>query len=122
MDLPNQIYYLFISDLIKERVRESDIDQEIVYPKLELQHQAMHVSLVRRLLEMFRQMDIEYTIYIDIGTICLHVVISVRSFSSRKGDRVKGWIRGIVILASCKHHFIRVQINLMQHSNMIYPF
>ena len=90
MDLPNQIYYLFISDLIKERVRESDIDQEIVYPKLELHHQAMHISLVRRLLEMFRQMDIEYRIYIDMGTICLHVVISVRSSSSRKGDRVKG--------------------------------
>ena len=27
----------------------------------------------------------------------------------------RGWMESIVILASCKHHFIRVHENLVQH-------
>ena len=38
---------------------------------------------------------------------------SVRSSSRIRGDRVKDV--GIVILASCEYHFIRVYENLVQH-------
>ena len=33
------------------------------------------------------------------------------------GDGVKGEVVGIVILANCEHHFIRVNENLVQHPN-----
>ena len=32
----------------------------------------------------------------------------------------KGWMRGIIILASCKHHFIRVHEYLVQHPSNKY--
>ena len=38
-----------------------------------------------------------------------------------EGMGYKGWMRVIIILASCKHHFIRVHEYLVQHpSNNIY--
>ena len=40
---------------------------------------------------------------------------SVCSSSRRGGDWLKGVDWGIVILASCKHHFIKVHENLEQH-------
>ena len=40
---------------------------------------------------------------------------SDRSSSMSGGDGVKGMDGGIVIVASCKHHFIRVYENLVQH-------
>ena len=44
---------------------------------------------------------------------------TVRSSSRRGGDKVKRVDGGIVILASCKHHFIRVFANLEQHPSIL---
>ena len=46
------------------------------------------------------------------------IYLSVHSYSRIGGDGVKrldGGEGGIVILASCDYHFIRVQENLVQH-------
>ena len=42
---------------------------------------------------------------------------SVRSSSRRGGDGIKGVI---IILASCKYHFIKVHENLVQHLSYHY--
>ena len=39
----------------------------------------------------------------------------VRSYNRWRGDRVKRWIGGIVILASCEYDFIRVDENHVQY-------
>ena len=45
--------------------------------------------------------------------------MSVCKFSLREGVLVKRFDKGIVILASCKCHFIRIHENLVQHTNNI---
>ena len=40
---------------------------------------------------------------------------SVRPSSMRRGNGVKGFIGGIVILAKCEHRFIGVDKNMAQH-------
>ena len=44
----------------------------------------------------------------------LHLLL-VRSYNRWAGDRVKRWIGGIVILASCEYDFIRVNENHVQY-------
>ena len=47
----------------------------------------------------------------------------VRSSSMRIGVGVlEGWMGGIVILASCVHHFIRIHENQVKHSINIILF
>ena len=55
-------------------------------------------------------------IYGDIITGGNLLAWSVCSSSSRKeGDWVKGVEGGIIFLASCEHHFVRLHENLLQH-------
>ena len=42
---------------------------------------------------------------------------SVRSYNRRGGDGELRWMWVILFLASCEHHYIRVHINLVQHSS-----
>ncbi len=65
--------------------------------------------------------------YIDRGKffVCFYGphLFSVHSSSRRGGDEIKMVDGGIVILASCEYHFIRVHENLVQHpSNFISNF
>ena len=60
-----------------------------------------------------------YMIYMDILTITSVVNLFAKLdliYMPVSGNGVKGWVRGIVILASCKRHFIRVHENLVQYS------
>ena len=45
---------------------------------------------------------------------------SVRSYSRKEGEGVKGLKGSIAILASCEHHFIRVHENLKQTFKLYY--
>ena len=44
---------------------------------------------------------------------------TAHSFSRRGGDKVKKADGGIIILARCRHHFIRVYANLEQHPSIL---